>query len=112
MLGVWVPDKTYSTCSKDLIPDGTKLTLRGDGTFLAERFPKDLSLGRQLTVAGRWSVASDGSRWRLNLPWETGSKSILDGAELISKGKMLLVRLWVGDPDLNQCLVLRKNAAP
>lgn len=110
MVGTWVPDKSESTCASALISNATKLVLNQDGTFQAENFPKELSLGRQSNVSGHWSLSKEGNRWKLDLPWETPSTSILDGAQLIQKSGILLIEFWIDDPDLYQRLVLRKRS--
>ena len=109
IVGVWVADTTKSTCPSSLISNRTQLLLRQDGTFLAESFPKEVSLGSQSSVTGRWSLKNESGRWNLDLPWETPSKSILDGARLITGGKEIFVEIWIGDPDTHSRLVLRRQ---
>ena len=112
MVGTWTPDKASSTCPSGLISETTKLVIRQDGTFLAQDFPREVSLGRQSRVDGKWSLKNEDNRWSLDLPWETPAMSMLDGARLITKNKEVLIEFWIGDPDAYSRLVLRKQANP
>ena len=111
MVGVWVPHEGRSTCPKTLISNDTRLLLSEDGTFVAEHFPKEVSLGGEPNVRGRWSLENERRRWNLALHWETPSKSILGGAELARDGRVILVEFWIGDPDNYSRLVLRKRGS-
>src|SRR2546422_888076 len=112
MVGLWIPDRTKSTCPTNLFSSATKLALKDNKTFQAVSFPKELSLGRQPEVIGKWSLRKTDNAWRLDLPWETPSKSILDGAALARHGREIYIELWIGDPDAGSRLVLRKQASP
>jgi len=112
MVGTWTIEKVNSTCPSELISETTKLLIRQDGTFTAQDFPREVSLGRQFRVDGKWSLREEDNRWRLDLPWETPAMSMLDGARLIAKSKEVLIEFWIGDPDAYSRLVLRKQANP
>jgi hypothetical protein len=108
MIGQWVPDTAQSVGPKGWILAETKLELKEDGTFLAQHFPKEVSLGAQSLVKGHWSLEPKDNKWRLNLPWETPTASILDAAIIITKGTNHFIEIWT-DPDSNQRLQLRKK---
>lgn len=112
MVGTWTPDKDKSTCPSALISETTKLLIRQDGTFTAQNFPREVSLGRQSSVDGNWSLKKEDNRWSLDLPWETPAMSMLDGARLITRNKEVLIEFWIGDPDAYSRLVLRKQVNP
>ena len=111
MVGTWTPDKDGSSLPSMLILESTTLQIRQDGTFVAEDFPRGVSLGRQSSVEGKWSVRSEGDRWVLDLPWETPTMSMLDGAQLITRNGEVLIEFRIGDPDDYSRLVLHKRGA-